>query len=404
MTTQGVAAANEVSAEVITLGRIQLNLGRLGAARAAADRVAAEIPAFGKATSAGLRTALDRTELNLDELADRIGRFGVNPTRLEKLATLTKATDRVVRECFALAAGVLSRNAGLDRGACQQADLFIGELASCVDSSLARPTVPGEGEFLHRAVNVIRRRVPDDGVWDLAVMAHEFGHLVVANLALWDPVNDQILDLGAELLDGWSIYPKVQGEELFCDVFATFALGPAYAATLLLHRLEPTADALPAPKNTHPSDGARAIVVLEALRQMAQGEPPGTRIRLMHGHLSAASTVLTGAAPDSARPAADVADDLKKQTRNAYNYLAAELGRLRYRWPGTHIQPVLAFLRSKPATPLTDLHTTIRDILNAAWLIRLEAWRTNTAVPDGIDERAGAAIRFAAAGVGSDDG
>ena len=175
----------------VVLSRIEMERVRLGGASRALADVSTVAPLIASATVANLTLAIDSTDGALAELANS-ARTRVTGDRLKNLAKLTKATDLVVREAFALAAGVLARSQGLDGGACAEADSLIAELAAVVDNRLARPTVPGEAESVHRAADVIRRRLPDHGVWDLPVMAHEFGHVLTAHLKLYDPVQDKV--------------------------------------------------------------------------------------------------------------------------------------------------------------------------------------------------------------------
>ncbi|HEY0167635.1 MAG TPA: hypothetical protein VGB75_11400 [Jatrophihabitans sp.] len=376
----------------IFLGRVALQRDRLLAAGAAADRVADEIPAFGHVTRAALKAALRETDQALAELAERIDRRGLTDTRLERFAMLRTATDRVVGECFALAAGVLTRKAGLDGDACREADEFIAELASLINPSLARPTVPGEEEFLHRGVDVIRRRLPDNGVWDLAVMAHEFGHVLVAHHQRWDTTNDAKIDMQSMVEEGWAAYPRAPSEELFCDAFATFVLGPAYAAALVLHRLDPAEQTAPASSGTHPPDAARAVVVLEALGRLAVEETSETRVPLLHQYLTAAWASLQAQSPASLRLSDDDHLSLTMRTRRAHNDLARWLEPAQFHWPSMTIQEVRKHLEGQQPTAGSAPRATIREVLNAAWLSRVEAWQTNCGLAEGLETRAREAI------------
>jgi hypothetical protein len=360
------------SATAVVLGRIEVERGRLRSARQAMDVVAASMPEVGLDTRANLVLAIGSTDSELAKLAARSRRGGVNQNRLQNLTKLTKATDRVVREAFALATGTLARDQGLDGGACAEADRLIAELAEIVDDRLARPTVPGDAEFLHRAADVIRRRLPDHGVWDLPVMAHEFGHVLAAHLQLYDPINDQVLNLGNTVLGGWPGYSGTQGEELFCDLLATYAMGPSYACTMLLHRLDPLAAMTPDPAATHPPDAIRAAVVLEVLALLTRGEPDDSRYRMTYGQLSAAWTELQEKAPEKSRLAAEPADGVRTQVRVALDFLDQKLKPLRYDWPRAVIWELAAALKeNRPPDPGFDYR--IRDVLNAAWRLRLSA-------------------------------
>ncbi len=368
----------------IVLSRIELECGRLQSAHQAMDRVAADIPVVGAVSRSNILNSIYSTKAQLEALASRTRKHGVTQIRLENLAKLSKAVDRVVQESFALATGALARRQGLDCGACEEADLLIAELAAIVDVRLARPTVPGDSEFLHRAADVIRRRLPDHGVWDLLVMAHEFGHVVIAHLQLYDPVNDQVLEPGNIVLGGWAGLSPAQGEELFCDVFATYALGPSYACTMLLHRLDPAAVAAAAPRDTHPPDAVRATVVLEVLRLLTDDEPPISRHRTMYSLLRQAWTGLQHSASNVTEP---LPDALKSQVRTALQFLDEKLERIRYKWPGTEVKE-LADALEENRVPSAEFRYRIRDVLNAAWMLRLNSWISGDPLPTHVEQHA----------------
>jgi hypothetical protein len=371
----------------IVLSRIELECSRLQRAHEAMDRVAADIPMLGDVSRSNILNSIYSTKTQLEALASRTRKHGVTRNRLENLTKLSKAADRVVQESFALAVGALARRQGLDCGACEEADLLIAELAAIVDKRLARPTVPGDSEFLHRAADVIRRRIPDHGVWDLLVMAHEFGHLVIAHLHLYDPINDQVLEPGNIVLGGWADFSGTQGEELFCDVLATFALGPSYACTMLLHRLDPAAVAAADPRDTHPPDAVRAAVVLEVLRLLTKDEPPISRYRTMYSLLSQAWTGLQHSASTEAHETEPLLDAMKNQVRIAVQFLDEKLERVRYEWLGTEVKE-LADALEENRVPSTEFQYRIRDVLNAAWMLRLNSWISDDQLPAHVEQRA----------------
>lgn len=354
----------------VVLSRIEVERVRLAGASRALKGVSAGAPLIASTTVASLALVIASTDDALAELADA-ARKRVTKTRLENLAKLTKATDRVVREAFALAAGVLARSQGLDGGACAEADSLIAELAGVVDARLARPTVPGETEFLNRAADVIRRRLPDHGVWDLPVMAHEFGHVLAAHLKLYDPVEDKILDLGQAVLGGWPDCAGVQGEELFCDLLATYAMGPSYACAMLLHRLNPIAATAPDPGSTHPPDAVRAAVVLGVLTLLTKGEPDDSRYRTTCDHLGVAWRELQQLAPETALTP-EQSDGVMTQVRLVLNFLSQQLKPLRYEWPSAEIRELAEALKANRAPNVGDDYR-IRDVLNAAWRLRVFA-------------------------------
>lgn len=364
---------------------------RLQRARLALDGVSAGAPRIASATTANLVLAIASTDDDLAILADRTRRRGVTGTSLENLASQTRATDRVVREAFALAAGVLARNRDLDGGACAEADSLIAELADTVGDGLARPTIPGEAEFLHRAAYVIRRRLPDHGVWDLPVMAHEFGHVLADHLRLYDAANDQVLELGETVLAGWPECSPSQAEELFCDLLACYAMGPSYACTLLVHRLDPMAEAALSPVATHPPDAVRAVVALHTLTLLTRGEPDDSRYRMTCDRLRATWDELQQLASPAARLTAEREEDVRRQVAVVLDFVSHRLKPLRYDWPRAVIRELTGALRDG-LSPDAGHDYRIRDVLNAAWLLRLGASAASP-LPSRVEADARALIR-----------
>jgi len=356
----------------VVLSRIEMERARLSSARRALDSVADRAPRIASVTAAKLVLAIGSTDDELAKLADRTRTRGVTLNRIEQVTKETGATDRVVREAFALAAGVLARSQGLDGGACAEADSLIAELADIVDSSLARPTIPGDTEFLHRADDVIRRRLPDHGVWDLPVMAHEFGHVLSKHLHLYDPGDDRVVELDEEVLAGWPECSASQAEELFCDLLACYALGPSYACALLVHRLDPAASAATSPGATHPPDAVRAAVALGTLALMTKGEPGNGRYRMTCDRIGAVWRELQELAPPEARLTPEREQDVRRQVGVVFDFLSHRIKPLRYDWRNGEIRELANALKTSEL-PDASHRYRIRDVLNAAWMLRLNA-------------------------------
>jgi hypothetical protein len=352
----------------ILLGRIALEQRRLERARS--TLVGAGPAAVRLESMAGdrLRTLLGDMDRRWADLARAVGRGDVDAARLGRLDSLQRATDRVLSEALALSLGALAREFALDDGVCDDADLLIRELAGRIDRRFARPTVPGEQEVLHRASDVVRCRVPGHGLWDLPVMAHEFGHLVVAGLQPYDAVGDQVrrpVDAWLAQFDGPR---RSRAEELFCDMFATYALGPSYVCGLVLHRLDPSAPPSPAADATHPSPAARVHACLWTLRRLQHERDT------LAGPYDRVLTLLTAAwdalQPPSGRLTEADRGALGPDVAACWTQLEQHLGTVRYGWSG-HVRALVTELeRGEPA----PAGYGPADVLNAAWISRLESW------------------------------
>jgi hypothetical protein len=377
-------------AAAILLERVELERDRLHHAR---HGVLTTGPATARLAQMGgerIEALLRRTEVQVEGVAERIARAGADATALQKLGEVQGAVDRVLSEVLALVLGALAREYGIDGGACAEADGFVAELAALVDHRMARPTVPGDQEFVHRAIDVVRRRVPDHGLWDLPVMAHEVGHVVVTGLQTYDGRGDR-LDRPAEVpLSRYSGMRRRQAEELFCDVFATYAAGPAYACTMLLHRLDPSADAVAGADATHPGPASRAHACLWTLRRLrGNGSRIGSPYDLFVTELSNAWRELQTHAPSAAHLNEEERVRLGADLAAYWNVLTTSLSTLRYEWT-PRVAGVAEHLRAGTAPPEGY---RLADVLNAAWRMRLRSWRFDDPMPDGAQSRARALLR-----------
>ena len=122
-------------------------------------------------------------------------------------------------------------------------------------------------------MQLIRIRFPVCGIWDLPIVAHEFGHFAAARITVSEGGADRVLpfarfvdeylDENRNLGNEWRDYLS----EYFADCFATFVLGPSYACTSLLLRFD-IGTAYAEADMLHPSYAKRAHAILCLLRRM----------------------------------------------------------------------------------------------------------------------------------------
>jgi hypothetical protein len=115
-------------------------------------------------------------------------------------------------------------------------------------------------------------RFPFDGIWELPIAAHEFGHYVAPRLREGTPggseqsgfvtFRKEYLTEHLELGEVWESYL----EELFADVFATYTVGPAFAFACLLLRFDPADPGTDGVQ--HPSYARRTHAILYTLALM----------------------------------------------------------------------------------------------------------------------------------------
>ncbi len=182
-----------------------------------------------------------------------------------------RMAEQLRTEVFCYVAGVLLRRDGVDQGVGMAADLLLDELAEhagLANSLVTSLSFTTEPESLNPMINLVRLRLPGAGVWDLPMLAHEFGHHLVHGLSQgMDRDRRPIMELVAEL-GAMGAESARHMEELFADVCATYALGPAYPLSCLVLRV-PRSD-LEVETESHPSWRYRVSAMIEALCSMTR--------------------------------------------------------------------------------------------------------------------------------------
>lgn len=289
-----------------------------------------------------------------------------------RLAQRVKTGQRIFAECMSVVAGASARAMPVLARASLEAQALASELARETQVAATHDVIPADTECAGLASSVVRRRFPDYGIWDVPVVAHEFGHLVVRDLLDVNPLTgDQSRPL-ADYLSG----RKVQAAELAADVYAVFALGPAYVLTLVLHRMDPFARAVATDSATHPGDACRVHAVIHALEKLDASDSLVER-RGQYDFVVELLRTWWAAAQESANANARLAEadaaEIRKQTNDIWNKLiGSKLVSTRY---DSFVEArALAGAIGKPE-PVLPSASSVRDALNAVWLVRLRAWR-----------------------------
>jgi hypothetical protein len=312
-----------------------------------------------------------------DALLDLLQRLKQHRTNLSTLPleegwrgldTDSREITRTLAEALAFLQGGRLRDAGVDDGLCDLADALVVEIAGACDLVFAGFTVPAEQELYDTNSQLIRVRFPSAGIWDLPVVAHEFGHHAVR--AIRDPMVDRsLIESFIEARAGQSKDPRTRQHllELAADLFALHTCGPAYMCSVVFTRFSPLDPVAVEPSATHPSHGRRAHAMLGRLRE--QTNAVGDPWIQMADDLRAAwerNLLLAGVNPPPTIPDGDdevlanIWQQLRlKESAGFAGWLqAAELAR--------------AFRQPRFAPPGGRKCYSLREILNAAWLAR--AW------------------------------
>lgn len=202
---------------------------------------------------------------------------------------LLRLDDALQLEALDFLGGVLIRRKKLDAGICTIADALLRDYARMTGVNWTSRTVPGRNPLFSPATDMVQLHFPDWDLWNLPLMAHEFGHVAaLATPAFRDFVTGQaqsFVEIHPEA-GGWTRQQKAlyvsQREshlhEFFADAFAVYCQGPAFAFDMVLLNLNP-AEAY-APRGHHPTHAERfegLLTVLGKMNASAQQEGEDTR-------------------------------------------------------------------------------------------------------------------------------
>ncbi len=211
----------------------------------------------------------------------------VRPGIWGKLAGLDEGARPVQREALEFLGGLLVHEKKLDHepvsltgveeggpSICDLADEMLRGYVRRTGINWKARTVLGKNPFLVTDTEVVRIRFPDWSLWNLPLMAHEFGHL--AALATPAFLEYQSLESGqiteghprpeTVRKDAYLLTRRRHLDELFADIFATYTLGPAFICNVILFHLNPSEAYLP--RGAHPSHQERFQIILQTLREM----------------------------------------------------------------------------------------------------------------------------------------
>lgn len=208
-----------------------------------------------------------------------------------RYAKIFKESQSILRECLEIIGTLAIRNKDLDQRILYLADELIREcFFLCTGEQRYYLLVHGmEDTVTKTKARIIRLRFPEWTTWDLPLTAHELGHVIVNETLkserakpkedegdlIWLPiVQDQRDSLVAvdSVLQKKSQAGEIEQQEasqwaesrvhkFLADAFATYTMGPAYACSAILLRLDPSLGAFCGT----PSDIQRAHIILSTL-------------------------------------------------------------------------------------------------------------------------------------------
>ena len=275
-------------------------------------------------------------------------------------------------ECLAFLEGALLRSARLDDGICQIADALLDEMSRKTGIYWNRITFLAEKDFFAQITDIIRLRFPEFSIWNLPVSGHEFGHFVAQ-------------ELREKTLNGLYRYPiqeilqREQGTmpflvEYFADLFAVYALGPAFAYTFIVLNVDHRQICRDKPE--HPSDAKRIHFILQALEKIDEthyvGEIEILR-KLWQKSLASAKwpEEFSQAIQQLNIQLNEFLIQLNKHLPNEVCFSSWNQASL-LSWELPSDKEAIAILED------FDHEVSLSDVLNAAWICRRKHWDENS--------------------------
>ena len=323
-----------------------------------------------------------------------------------RYAKSLRESEDLLRECLEIIGSLAIRNQDLDDQLLYVADELIRD---CVTVSISDQNyyllVHGTGfsdAFSRTYARIIRLRFPAWTIWNLPLAAHEVGHVASADVLNEERDQDESLRLlmpfmanqrkyliaedddlkekfakggdDATLAESWA-FSRLR--VLLADAFATYTMGPAYACSAIMLRLNPAAAA----QRDIPSDAQRAHVVLSTLRSMNGTNGHAGPYDWVIGQLDEGWKKALDGSPASV--AGRGADHLKQLTTAFTTDVAPQIFYATAKYPS--ISPNGGWSKAQEwATnwleqlqdgglfdPPENSGGKLRDVLNAAWLCRL---------------------------------
>jgi hypothetical protein len=314
-------------------------------------------------------------EWRLNDLALELENMEIQAKKAQLLQPYWEQLKDIENECRPLFAeslqflqGTLFRRAGLDSGYCNLADAMLFDFKEHTGLDWNRKTIFAENEYFTGLAQIIRLRFPHYTIWELPVAAHEFGHFAAGEiLARVEPqLFTQILNREGLQADERNLRLL---HEQFADLFAVYALGPAYACTCLLLRFSPLASDQDGYE--HPSEVSRAYWILRTLQIMDEEDETqpmfGVRqdLESAWGKARLAVNRIWPLPPEIRLPLNERLETLYRRAVNK------RLVGARYKSLSDAYRLYDKLKRAEHPSEAEEKYYNMQDVLNGAWLARL---------------------------------
>ena len=357
------------------------------------DSLVARLGQARKAVADGAQNARLKKGIG-DDLARRLGeRIDALNKQRSKIAngspaatnwkgTKSEGAESLLDESLLYLQAARARGPNADLDLCEIADAMFGEFAKAAGLEWNSFSVFAATDTFDAKTQVIRVRYPLSDIWDLPVGMHEFGHFLSSRLRQQRPDGSAFLpfqehkdlfvppknDAGEELRRG--VNWRAQVEEIFADVCAAYAGGPAFAYSCLLVRFDPAA-ANERSDAEHPTYAERAYAILQTLARRNNEDPGRNGLATIIERLDQCWQGACVAAESPVQIGADYQKWLGGQVSALYGMLKSGAGGLRFsRWESA-AQKLQWLEESQPPSSTGDF--SIAELLNTAWMCRAKA-------------------------------
>jgi hypothetical protein len=361
--------------------------------------------------SARFDTELTRLQKRIENLQAASARSG-QPAAASwrELRMLQADAARLFEEGLAFVQGALVREQNLDDGICALTDALLDDLAAASDVPWGRFTLLATSEFFRDAAEIIRIRFPDPSLWNMPFAAHEFGHFIGPQLRTTRdgefsyPFQERLKAVDQSRGSQRHAEEWYHEQESFADLYATYTLGPAYAAAFILLRMN--AGDADVEARDHPSAIQRVHAIFWTLERMSESatglrrQPFREVSSLLHEAWRASLAAVGQVKPLDAAGVAQV----EQRSGVLYELLTSctPQGLLFGQDEWLRAESMLPALRVElgavePEADALPAEATRREVLNAAWLARLGANDASPFAANVIGHRALAMYRRVAA-------
>jgi hypothetical protein len=308
----------------------------------------------------------DRADASIRDVQTMIDEGKETPGAWERVGSLTAQSEPLFAEYVDLLRGLALRESGIERGICELADRLLHECDRVPGASWKSVAIPSHrGPTALTPAQIIRLGFPEWTIWALPLAAYEFGRIMV----------EQDKTLSSKVVEeaqasGRSVQLVT---ETLADAIAMYAVGPAYACSAIFMSLNPG----PALPGGPPADGARAEIIFEMLKQADKNAGDAISLAPVLEPLERAwaeAVKETGAVPGGDVGTKERTEFFWRWAKN--NYVTAMYSPIAWQNAERLKDAVLKRASGDPLAPQDQTSidagvSDVRDMLNAAWLLRL---------------------------------